>query len=104
MKIRPVAAELFHADGQTDRTKLTRLKTQLTCTVVMDKPNEIELSFHQFLAVITGTEHVIGLWAKLYMCHGMISRITVKPLSIVPVTVVRPHVSSALFGPEISPI
>jgi hypothetical protein len=24
----------------------------------------------------------------------------VKPLSIVPVTVVRPHVSSALFGPE----
>jgi hypothetical protein len=29
---------------------------------------------------------------------------TVKPLSIVPVTVVRPHVSSALFGPEISPI
>jgi hypothetical protein len=29
---------------------------------------------------------------------------TVKPLSIVPVTVVFPHVSSALFGPEISPI
>jgi hypothetical protein len=29
---------------------------------------------------------------------------TVKPLSIVPVTVVGPHVSSALFGPEISPI
>jgi hypothetical protein len=29
---------------------------------------------------------------------------TVKPLTIVPVTVVRPHVSSALFGPKISPI
>jgi hypothetical protein len=38
------------------------------------------------------------------ICAITLKQNTVKPLSIVPVTVVRPHVSSALFGPEISPI
>jgi len=40
----------------------------------MNKPIEVQLSFHQFPAVITGTENVNGLCAKLlaYMCHGMI--------------------------------
>jgi hypothetical protein len=28
MKIRPVGAELFHADGRTDITKLQRIKNQ----------------------------------------------------------------------------
>jgi hypothetical protein len=43
----------------------------------MDKPIELELSFHQFLAVITGTEHATGLCAKIltYKCHGMIPTI-----------------------------
>jgi len=40
----------------------------------MDKPIKLERSFHQFLAVITGTENATGLCAKLltYMCHGTI--------------------------------
>jgi len=31
----------------------------------MDKPIELELSVHHFLAVITGTEHGTGLCPKL---------------------------------------
>lgn len=43
----------------------------------MDKATELELSFHQFLAVITGTEHATGLCAKLLacMCYGTIPTI-----------------------------
>jgi hypothetical protein len=40
----------------------------------------------------------------IFMFYLFSYLITVKPLSIVPVTVVAPHVLSALFGPEISPI
>jgi hypothetical protein len=42
-------------------------------------------------------------WRPAYKVQGLL-QYTVKPLSIAPVTVVGPHVSFALFGPEISPI
>jgi hypothetical protein len=44
------------------------------------------------------------IWMMLVAPMGKKKIYTVKPLSIVPVTVVGPHVLSALFGPEISPI
>jgi hypothetical protein len=69
-------------DGQADMMKLmvtfhncaNMPKTQLTWRVVIGKPIELEHSFHQFLAVVTGTEQAVRV-TKLYMCHGMMPRI-----------------------------
>jgi len=57
MKIRPVAAELFHADGQTDTTKIivafrylsTCLKMEMLCGQTTTKQEELSVLFMRFI-------------------------------------------------------